>query len=227
MKVVKISDKLHDILVDLVEKRRKETGVDISVSQLLEEIVNVYIGGQRDGKALVKVNSPREIQNEFENIHCSKCKKKIEIGEMCVWIKYEYADGSARSVYYCLDCWYSSSALAKQYLTKKKLELVVRGLKQEADKLVEQIKMYQQQLEEIKIQLDVRQVLAKIRDELDFLLSQELIRREDYNKLLSKVEELLLRIEELERKTKPVELETLTETDREKKKKVKLFASQS
>jgi hypothetical protein len=227
MKVVKISDKLHDILVDLVEKRRKETGVDISVSQLLEEIVNIYLGGQRDGKALVKVNPPREIQNEFENVHCSKCKKKIEIGEMCIWIKYEYADNSARSVYYCLDCWYSASALAKKYIKLKELELTVKGLRQEADRLVEEIKNYQQQLEEIKIQLDVRKALAKIREELDFLLSQELIRREDYNKLLSKVEELLLRIEELEKKTKPVELEVIEEQDREKKKRVKLFASQS
>jgi hypothetical protein len=215
VKVIKISDKLHEILTQLAEKRKRETGVEISVSQLIEEIVNVYLGGQRDGKTLVKVNPPREIQNEYDNVYCSRCKRKIEVNEMCMWIKYEYADGSARSVYYCLDCWYSTSALAKQYLTKKKLELTIKGLRQEADKLVEEIKKLQQQLEEIKIQLDVRQALAKIRDELSFLFSQELITREDYNRLLSRVEELLLRVEELEKKTRPVETRE-REKEREK-----------
>jgi len=71
----------------------------------------------------------------------------------------------------------------------------------------------------------VRRALAKIHEELEFLLSQELIRREDYNKLLSKVEELLLRIEELEKKTRPpVKLEA---TSTEKKKRARLLASQS
>ena len=221
MKVIKISDKLHEMLVQLVEKRKKETGVEISISQLLEEIVNIYIGGQRDGKALVKVNPPREIQNEFENIHCNRCKRKIEVGEICMWIKYEYADNSARSAYYCLDCWYSTSALAKKYLKLKELEATVRGLKKEADKLVEQIKMYQQQLEEIKIQLDVRQSLAKIREELEFLLSQRLITLQDFKQAMSKVEELLLRLEELEKRTRAFIFEPLVK-EKEIKEKAKI-----
>jgi predicted CopG family antitoxin len=219
VKVVKISDNVYDKLKDLAEKR------SISLNQLVEEILNVYLGGESD-RAIKKIVS-MDLINEYENKRCRKCGKQLAVGEQIHYIKYEYHDGSVRVVYYCLDCWYSTSALAKQYLTKKKLELTVKGLRQEADKLVEEIKTLQQQLEEIKIQLDVRKALAKIREELDFLLSQELIRREDYNKLLSKVEELLLRIEELEKKTKPVELEALTETDREKKKRVKLISSQS
>jgi vacuolar-type H+-ATPase subunit I/STV1 len=218
VKVVKISDKLHEVLVSLAEKRKRETGVEISVSQLIEEIVNVYLGGQRDGKTLVKVNPPREIQNEYDNVYCAKCKRKIEVNEMCMWIKYEYADGSARSVYYCLDCWYSTSALAKQYLTKKKLELTVKGLRQEADKLVEEIKKLQQQLEEIKIQLDVRQALAKIREELEYLFTRELITLQDFRYFSSKVEELLLRLEELEKKTRPVPLELEKEKEKVKER---------
>jgi len=219
MKVVKISDNLHDKLKELAEKR------GVSLNQLIEEILNVYLGGESD-RAIKKIVSI-DLINEYEGKKCRKCGKQLAIGEQIHYIKYEYHDGSVKVVYYCLDCWYSSSALAKQYLTKKKLELVVRGLKQEADKLVEEIKRYEKMLEELKIQLDVRQALAKIREKLEFLLSQELIRREDYNKLLSKVEELLLRIEELEKKTKPVELEVIKEQDREKKKKVKLIHSQS
>jgi chromosome segregation ATPase len=143
---------------------------------------------------------------------------------MCMWVKYEYADSSARSVYYCLDCWYSTSALAKKYLKLKELEATVRGLKQEADKLVEKIKQYEKMLEELKIQLDVRQALVKLRDEMEFLLSQRLITIQDFKQALAKVEELLLRIEELEKRTRPVtfELEELEEKEKKKKERARI-----
>ena len=156
MKVVKISDNVYDKLKELAEKR------SISLNQLVEEILNVYLGGESD-RAIKKIVS-MDLINEYEGKRCKKCGKTLAVGEQIHYIKYEYHDGSVKVVYYCLDCWYSASALAKQYLTKKKLELVVRGLKQEADRLVEEIKQYEKMLEEIKIQLDTRQALAKIRE---------------------------------------------------------------
>jgi len=209
MKVIKISDNVYEKLKDLAEKR------SISLNQLVEEILNVYLGGESD-RAIKKIVS-MDLINEYENKRCRKCGKQLAVGEQIHYIKYEYHDGSVKTVYYCLDCWYSTSALAKQYLTKKKLELTVKGLKQEADKLVDEIKRLQQQLEEIKIQLDVRQSLAKIREELEFLLSQRLITLQDFKQAMSKVEELLLRVEELEKRTKPVMFEE-PEKEREKVK---------
>ena len=209
MKVVKISDNVYDKLKELAEKR------SISLNQLVEEILNVYLGGESD-RAIKRIVSI-DLINEYEGKKCRKCGKQLAIGEQIHYIKYEYHDGSVKVIYYCLDCWYSTSALAKQYLTKKKLELTVKGLKQEADKLVEEIKTLQQQLEEIKIQLDVRQSLAKIREELEFLLSQRLITIQDFKTLISKVEELLLRIEDLEKRTRPLTFEL----EKEKKEKVK------
>jgi predicted CopG family antitoxin len=206
VKLVKVSDNVYEKLKELAEKR------GVSLNQLVEEILNVYLGGESIDRPIKRIISI-DLINEYDR-RCKRCGKQLAVGEQIHYIRYEYVDGSSRSTYYCLDCWYSTSALAKQYLTKKKLELVVRGLKQEADKLVEEIKQYEKMVEELKIQLDVRQSLAKIRDELEFLFTHELITLEDYNKLLSKVEELLLRIEELEKRTRPVEA-------KEKKEKIK------
>jgi len=221
MKTIKISDKLHELLVSLAEKKSRALGVEYSISQLLEEIVNVYVSGVRDGKALARVSEPREIENHYDNVYCDKCKKKIEINEMCVWIKYEYTDKTSRSVWYCLDCWYSSSALAKQYLNKKKLELVVKGLRQEADKLVAEINRLTQELEQLKIDLDTRKALLKIREELEFLLTMQLISREDYFKMLNKIEELLLRVEELEKRTRPLRVEEKRVEEKQLKQRYK------
>jgi hypothetical protein len=56
----------------------------------------------------------------------------------------------------------------------------------------------------VKIDLDTRKALLKIREELEFLLTMQLISREDYFKMLNKIEELLLRVEELEKRTRPI-----------------------
>jgi predicted CopG family antitoxin len=203
LKVIKISDNVYEKLKELAEKR------GLSLNQLVEEILNVYLGGESD-RAIKRIVS-MDLINEYEGKKCKKCGKQLAVGEQIHYIKYEYHDGSVKVIYYCLDCWYSTSALAKKYLKMKELEATIRGLKREADKLVEQIKMYQQQLEEIKIQLDVRQSLAKIREELEFLLSRELISVKDFKDAMSKIEELLLKLEELEKATRPFTFKSLEE----------------
>ena len=200
MKVVKISDQLYDKLKELADKKG-----GVAINNVIEELLNIYLGSPRD-RAIKKI-----YDKDIELIYtakCRKCGREIPAGEQAHYIRYEYEDGSSSYAIYCLDCWYSSSALAKQYLTKKKLEATIRGLKKEADKLVEEIQLLEKQLDDLKIQLDVRQSLAKIREELDFLLSMQFITREDYNKAMSKIEELLLRIEELEAKTRVTPVET-------------------
>jgi cell division protein FtsB len=194
MKVVKLSDQLYDKLKELADRKG-----GVAINNVIEELLSVYFGSPRD-KPIKKI-----IDKDIELMYggkCRKCGREIPAGEPAHYIRYEYEDGSSSYTIYCLDCWYSSSALAKQYLTKKKLEATIRGLKKEADKLVEEIQLLEKQIEDLRIQLDVRQALAKIREELDFLLSMQFITREDYNKAMSKVEELLLRIEELEAKTR-------------------------
>jgi len=200
LKVVKISDQLYDKLKELADKKG-----GVAINNVIEELLNIYLGSPRD-RAIKKI-----YDKDIELIYtakCRKCGREIPAGEQAHYIRYEYEDGSSSYAIYCLDCWYSSSALAKQYLTKKKLEATIRGLKKEADKLVEEIQLLEKQLDDLKIQLDVRQSLAKIREELDFLLSMQFITREDYNKAMSKIEELLLRIEELEAKTRVTPVET-------------------
>ncbi len=198
MKVVKISDNIHEKLKELAEKR------NISINQLIEEILNVYLGGSSD-KAIKRIVSV-DIVNEYENKHCSKCKKTLSVGETIHYVRYEYVDNTYKYYIYCLDCWYSTSALAKQYLSKKKLELTIKGLKQEADKLAGEIRQLQEQLEQLKIELNTREILKKTSEELYFLLSQQLITRRDYDNLLHKLQEILLLLEELDKKTKPIEI---------------------
>jgi DNA repair exonuclease SbcCD ATPase subunit len=193
LKVVKLSDQVYEKLKELADKK------GVAINNVIEELLNVYFGSPRD-KPIKKIYD-KDIELIY-NAKCRKCGREIPAGEPAHYIRYEYEDGSSSYVIYCLDCWYSSSALAKQYLTKKKLEATIRGLKKEADKLVEEIQLLEKQIDDLKIQLDVRQALAKIREELDFLLSMQFITREDYNKALAKLEELLLRVEELEAKTR-------------------------
>jgi len=200
LKVVKLSDQVYEKLKELADKKG-----GVAINNVIEELLNIYFGSPRD-KPIKKIYD-KDIELIY-NAKCRKCGKDIPAGEPAHYIRYEYEDGSSSYVIYCLDCWYSSSALAKQYLTKKKLEATIRGLKKEADKLVEEIQLLEKQANDLKIQLDVRQALAKIREELDFLLSMQFITREDYNKAMSKVEELLLRIEELEAKTRVSIVET-------------------
>jgi len=211
LKVVKISDQLYEKLKELADKKG-----GVAINNVIEELLNIYFGSPRE-KPIKKIYD-KDIELIY-NDKCRKCGRELPAGEQAHYIRYEYEDGSSSYAVYCLDCWYSSSALAKQYLTKKKLEATIRGLRKEADKLVEEIQLLEKQLEDIKIQLDIRQSLAKIREELDFLLSIQLITREDYNKAISKVEELLLRIEELEAKTRVTPVETQLETQKLEAKK--------
>ena len=200
MKVVKLSDQVYEKLKELADKKG-----GVAINNVIDELLNVYFGSPRD-KPIKKIFD-KDIELIY-NDKCRKCGRDLPAGEKAHYIRYEYEDGSSSYAVYCLDCWYSSSALAKQYLTKKKLELVIKGLKKQADKLVEEIQLLEKQIEDLKIQLDVRQALAKVKEELDFLLSMQYITREDYNKALAKVEELLLRVEELEAKTRVTPVET-------------------
>ena len=86
MKVVKISDNIHEKLKELAEKR------NISINQLIEEILNVYLGGSSD-KAIKRIVSV-DIVNEYENKHCSKCKKTLSVGETIHYVRYEYVDNT-------------------------------------------------------------------------------------------------------------------------------------
>jgi Ribbon-helix-helix protein, copG family. len=207
VKVIKVSDHVHEKLVELAEKR------GLSINQLVEEILNTYLYGVSGDKGIKKFLD-KDIVLQYET-KCRRCGKELKVGEIAHYVRYEYEDNTSRTFIYCLDCWYSSSALAKQYLTKRKLELTIRGLRQEADKLTQEITRLTQELEQLKIDLDTRRALLKIREELEFLLSMQLISREDYFKMLNKIEELLLRIEELEKHTRLVKETTKVE----KKKK--------
>jgi HicB family. len=207
VKVIKVSDHVHEKLVELAQKR------NISINQLVEEILNAYLYGASFDKPIKRIID-KDLELHY-NDKCRKCGRELKAGEIAHYVRYIYEDNTSSKAIYCLDCWYSSSALAKQYLNKKRLELIIKGLKQEADKLVEEINRLQSEIEQLKIDLDTRRILAKIREELEFLLSMQLISREDYFKMLNKVEELLLRIEELEKHTRLVKETTKVE----KKKK--------
>jgi len=121
VKVVKISDQLYDKLKELAEKKG-----GVAIHNVIEELLNVYLGSPRD-KPIKKIID-KDIELMY-NAKCKKCGKDIPAGEVAHYIRYEYDDGSTSYVIYCLDCWYSSSALAKQYLAKKKLEATIKGLK--------------------------------------------------------------------------------------------------
>jgi hypothetical protein len=185
MSVIKISKDLYDKLSEIAEKSQR------SIKEVVEEAIRIYVLGSLGGSKDIKSMKSGIIVNQY-NTKCYRCGRDIAPGELIYWVKYEYTDGSSRSFIYCLDCYYQSSALKEQYLTKKKLEAIIKGLKKEAEELGEKV---------IKLRSEVK--LYDIKHQI-YRLYHEVVENLSDQDLKNKMSEFLDKLIDLDNKVNSV-----------------------
>jgi predicted CopG family antitoxin/sulfur relay (sulfurtransferase) DsrC/TusE family protein len=189
MKQVKVSDDVYDKLKQIAEKNG-----GISLNDVVKMLLNLYLGGSSE-RTIDKIVT-KEFIADSEKI-CSKCKRKINVGEPIYWVKYIYSDGSSTTRYFCMEC--VNPHLGKIYRKKKEMEIIIKQLKQEADKLVEEINQLEQVVEVAKVKKEV----------IDFwrAFSETFSSNPDFRvveQFLDKFNELLDKVNKLEATVKPV-----------------------
>lgn len=147
MRQIKVSEDVYEKLKEIADKND-----GISINDVIDRLLNLYLGGSTD-RTIDKILTKEFIADR--ELYCSACKRKIRVGEPVTWIKYVYSDGGAVTRYLCFEC--ASPHLGKLYKKKKEMEVVVKQLKQEADRLVEDINM----LEQVKAVLDIKKELMQ------------------------------------------------------------------
>ena len=134
MKQIKVSEDVYEQLQKIADKNG-----GISINDTIKMLLNIYLGGSSE-RTIDKIVS-KEFIADSEKV-CSKCKRQVHVGEPIYWIKYIYSDGSSTTRYFCMEC--ANPHLGKIYKKKKEMEIVVKQLKQEADKLVAEINQFEQ-----------------------------------------------------------------------------------
>jgi predicted CopG family antitoxin len=134
MKQIKVSEDVYEQLQKIADKNG-----GISLNDTIKMLLNIYLGGSSE-RTIDKILT-KEFIADSEKV-CSKCKRQVHVGEPIYWVKYIYNDGFTTTKYFCMEC--ANPQLGKIYKKKKEMEIVVKQLKQEADKLVEEINMLEQ-----------------------------------------------------------------------------------
>jgi len=182
MKQIKVSEEIYDKLKQIADKSG-----GISINDVIAKLLNLYLGGSTD-RTIDKILTKEFIADR--EVVCSKCKKNIGIGEVVYWVKYVFSDGSKSTRYFCFEC--ANPSLGKLYKEKRKMQVVIKQLKQEADKLVVEISM----LEQVKAVLDIKkEVMAFWRafrqtfgDNPDYKIVEQFL--DKFNELVDKVSRL-------------------------------------
>lgn len=201
MKQVKVSDDVYEQLKKIAEKNG-----GISLNDVVKMLLNIYLGGSSE-RAIDKILSKEFVADR--EIMCSHCKRVIKVGEPVQWVKYLYSDGSAVTRYLCFEC--ANPHLGKIYRKKKEMEIVVKQLKQEADKLVEEINQLEQVKEVYTVKSEIMQFWRDIKT--TFTNDPNLQKVDTF---FDKLNELLDKVNRLEAMVKPViEMAKLKKTKKE------------
>ena len=189
MKQIKVSEDVYEKLKQIAEKNG-----GISLNDVVKMLLNLYLGGSAE-RTIDKILTKEFIADR--ELFCSVCKRKINIGEPVTWIKYVYSDGGSVTRYLCFEC--ANPHLGKLYRKKKEIETIVKQLKQDADKLVEEVNQLEQAVEVAKLKKEV----------MDFwrAFSETFSNNPDYRvveQFLDKFNELLDKVNRLEATVKPV-----------------------
>lgn len=191
MKVVKISDNVYNILYDLASKRQT------SVNQLLQDILNVYLGGSSD--KVIKQIIDKDITLLYDDT-CDKCGKPLKVGDKAHFTKYVYEDGTSKSLLLCPDCYINSDPLLyRKYMRIREYEVIQKQLKQEIDRLIQELKKTEM---EVSISSVKREIINLWKD-VSFYIK-------DVDKDVNRYEELMSRLEELANKVSALELSIKT-----------------
>jgi hypothetical protein len=183
VKQIKVSDDLHERLKELAEKK------GVSIADVVEEALNVYLGGSASGKTIKRVVD-RELPASYQG-KCDKCGKPINPGEYIRFILYEYEDGSKSKMVLCSDCALSlNPSLWRIVKKKRELEVVIKQMKAEIDRLSKQI--------------DILELAVAVKNYFDIILktrgSSEESRR--LIEVLEKLEDIAERLRVLESSVK-------------------------
>jgi predicted CopG family antitoxin len=188
MKQIKVSDDVYEKLKQVAEKNG-----DISLNDVIKMLLNIYLGGSSE-RTIDKILSKEFVADR--EIMCSHCKRVIKVGEPVQWVKYLYSDGSAVTRYLCFEC--SNPHLGKIYRKKKEMEIIVKQLKQEADKLVEEINQLEQVKEVYTVKSEIMQFWRDIKT--TFTNDPNLQKVDTF---FDKLNELLDKVSSLEALVKP------------------------
>jgi hypothetical protein len=173
MQSVKLSDEAYNYLKELSDKTGK------SIRELIEQAVNIAFKNVNLSKDVIDFKQAL-ITAKYEG-ECSICHRKINPGDMVLWLKYTYADKTPDTKLICLECYFNDKTMAKMYLKKKELEQVIRGLKKMADSLSEEVRRLQN---EVNVYL-LRKRLRELYDDVRTYLQQK-----DESKLLEVIDRL-------------------------------------
>jgi len=183
MRLIKVDDQVYDKIKELAEKR------GCSMNDIVSEMLNIYLGGTSGDKA-IKEYKDRVIVLQYDS-RCKTCGKELKAGTLARYVLYIYEDGSKKGGVYCLDCYFMSNpVLAKLYVKKKELEVVIKQLNDEISKRIEVLKQYEHQIRVADLKREVLQLIRDIR--MNIMNDQKLI------ELSKKLEELYDTIDKLE-----------------------------
>lgn len=194
MHQIKVSDRTYELIKKICEER------GISQSNLIDELVSLYLGGMREGKIIKNIIS-KEIDVLWE-VKCASCGKVLKPGDKARYTAYIYEDGSKSAQVRCLDCYISADpVLWRKYVKIKEYEAIIKQLRAESDRLVEEIRTNQVWLDIVKIKREV----LNLWNTASFVLRNydpELLSK--YEEILNKMDEILSRLSELEGSVKVV-----------------------
>lgn len=188
MPQIKVSSKTYE----LIKKVAGERG--ISQSNLIDELITLYLGGMREGKIIKNIIS-KQIDVLWE-VKCSTCGKVLKPGDKAHYTAYVYEDGSKSSQIRCVECHMSSDPLLwKKYVKVKEYETLIKQLRSEADRLVDEIRVNQVWLDVVKVKKEV----LSLWNTASFVLrnfSPDLLGK--YEEVLNKMDEILSKLSAIE-----------------------------
>ena len=188
MKQIKVSEDVYEQLKKIAEKNG-----GISLNDAIKMLLNIYLGGSSE-RTIDRILSKEFVADR--EIMCSHCKRVVKVGEPVQWVKYLYSDGSAVTRYLCFEC--ANPHLGKIYRKKKEMEIIVKQLKQEADKLVEEINQLEQVKEVYTVKSEIMQFWRDIKT--TFINDPNLQKVDTF---FDKLNELLDKVNRLEALVKP------------------------
>ncbi|MEM4483406.1 MAG: hypothetical protein QW607_06050 [Desulfurococcaceae archaeon] len=168
--VVRISSKAKE----LVEEIAKKTGR--SVSQIVTEaIYRVYLGTDRvldnviDKKVLdVKTET---FKTKTDSLFCGICKRQINRGEIVTVMTIYYDDNTQQKIFYCYNCYLSETISDEKLLKLEKrvyeLNRIIRLLRNEKNKLLNEITKYEKIVSNIDFLLNLEKKIDDLKQKVD------------------------------------------------------------
>ncbi|MEM4621013.1 MAG: hypothetical protein QW607_12480 [Desulfurococcaceae archaeon] len=168
--VVRISSKAKE----LVEEIAKKTGR--SVSQIVTEaIYKTYLGTDRvldnviDKKVLdVKTET---FKTKTDSLYCTICKRQINRGEIVTVMTIFYDDNTQQKIFYCYNCYLSESISDEKLLKLEKrvyeLNRIIRLLRNEKNKLLNEITKYEKIVNNIDFLLNLEKKIDELKQKVD------------------------------------------------------------